>query len=202
MSARRLDRAVDAVEEPVEADLLVRLHVGLADADVDGLDAADADGGVLHAAQPVQEDLRPLPEREPLAGASVAGQHPPSRQQIAGVKLPVRRDCVALLKLPSPLVDVAEQVVPPLGVDAQGGSDVAAGSFGLVDVVQTHDVHPPSRVRSREAGWRAWTASHRPPGASQARPSGPSRSSRPLWETSSGTSTPDRSISSIDSRRK
>ena len=138
VSSRRLDRAVDAVEQPVEADLLVGLHDGLADADVDDLDAADADGGVLDAAQPVPEDLGPLPGREPFVGSAVAGEQAPSRQQIAGVKLSVRRDGVALLKLPSPLVDVAEQVVPPLGVHAQGGSDVAAGTLGLVDVVQAH----------------------------------------------------------------
>ena len=61
-----------------------------------------------------------LAGREPLAGASVAGEQVPPRQQVAGVKLPVGRDGVPILELPSPLVDVAEQVVPPLGVDSQG----------------------------------------------------------------------------------
>ena len=47
VSARRLDRGVDAVEQPVEADLLVRLHFLFAEADVDDLDAADANGRFL-----------------------------------------------------------------------------------------------------------------------------------------------------------
>ena len=53
------DRRVDAVEEPVQADPLVALHVGLAEADVDDLHAAGAAGGLLDDAQPAGEDLGP-----------------------------------------------------------------------------------------------------------------------------------------------
>ena len=59
MAVGGCDGGVDAVEEPVEAGPLVAPHVGLAEADVDDLDAADGAGGVLDDAQPADEDFGP-----------------------------------------------------------------------------------------------------------------------------------------------
>ena len=92
------DGGVDAVEEPVEAGPLVAPHVGLAEADVDDLHAADGAGGVLDDAQPCGEDFCSVPGGEPAVRAVDAGQLAPSGQQVAGVKLPVgrgRRSCPA-----------------------------------------------------------------------------------------------------------
>ena len=44
MAVRRRDGGVDAVEQPIEAGPLVASDVGLAQADVDDLDAADGPG--------------------------------------------------------------------------------------------------------------------------------------------------------------
>ena len=61
------------------------------------------------------------------------------------MELPVRRDGVAVLQLEPPIPDAGVQFIPPLGVHAQGGSDVAGGSLGLVDVVDSHGgLSPPS----------------------------------------------------------
>ena len=61
----------------------------------------------------------------PCWGASLrsspSGQLAPTGQQVAGVKLPVGGDGVAFLQIEPPVVDAAGQVVPPLGVHAQGG---------------------------------------------------------------------------------
>ena len=82
-----------------------------------------------------------------LVGA-VPGQQglPRNRYVVAGVKLPVGGDGVSVLKLVPPFLDAVEQVVPPLGVHAQGGMDVEAGTLGLVDVVQPHGSGPPVLV--------------------------------------------------------
>ena len=92
--------------------------------------------------------------------------------------------------------------VPPLGVHAQGGSDVVAGTLGLVDVVQPHDVRSPV-LDWFVAGWGSGKSGSKPsPGASHARPNGPSRSRIPRWETSRGRGVLVRTISSAATRRK
>ena len=79
------DGGVDAVEQPIEAGPLVASDVGLAQADVDDLDAADGPGGVLDDAQAAGEDFDPLLRGEPAVGVPVVGQLAPSGQQVAGV---------------------------------------------------------------------------------------------------------------------
>ena len=118
VAVRGCDGGVDAVEEAVEADPLAALHVGLAEADVDDLHAADGPCGVLDDAQAAGENFGPV----------VTGQLAPSGQQVAGMKLAVGGDGVAFLQLEPPVVDAAGQVVPPLGVHAQGGADVVSAS--------------------------------------------------------------------------
>ena len=99
----RRDRRVDAVEQPVEAGPLVALHVGLAEADVDDLDAAYGPGGVLDDGAAL-----PLKISAPCSGASLrsvsalADQLAPTGQQVAGVQLPVCRDGVAVTQLEPP----------------------------------------------------------------------------------------------------
>ena len=78
-----------------------------------------------------------------MVGPVVTGQLAPSGQQVAGVQLPVGGDGVAVLQLDPPVVDAAGQVVPPLGVHAQGGADVVSGTLGFVDVVQPHGCGSP-----------------------------------------------------------
>ena len=68
------DGGVDAVEEPVEAGPLVAPDVGLAEADVDDLDAADGPGGVLDDVQPFRENLGALLRGEPAVDVAAAGQ--------------------------------------------------------------------------------------------------------------------------------
>ena len=85
MAVRRRDGGVDAVEQPIEAGPLVASDVGLAQADVDDLDAADGPGGVLDDAQAAGEDFDPLLRGEPAVGVPVVGQLAPSGQQVAGV---------------------------------------------------------------------------------------------------------------------
>ena len=59
VAVRGSDGGVDAVEQPVEAGPLVAPDVGLAQADVDDLDATDGPGGVFDDAQPAGEDFGP-----------------------------------------------------------------------------------------------------------------------------------------------
>ncbi len=202
VAARRRDGGVHAVEQPVEAGPLVALDVGLAQADVDHLDAADGPGGVLDDAQPAGEDFGPLVRSESVVGAALVGQLAASGQQVAGVQLPVDRDGVAFPQLEPLVEDALVEVVPPLGVHAQGGPDVVAGTLGLVDVVQPHGVRSPV-LDWIVASWGSGKSGSQPsPGASHARPSGPSRSRRPRWETSRGRAVLVLTISSTATRRK
>ena len=190
------------LSSPVEAQPLVALDIGLAQADVDDLHTADVPGGVLDDAQPGGEDFGTPLRGEPAVGPSDAGQLAPSGQQVAGVKLPVDWDGVAFPQLEPPVEDALVKVVPPLGVHAQGGPDVVAGTLGLVDVVQPHGLWSPV-LDWIVAGWGIGKSGSQPsPGASQARPSGPSRSSRPRWETSRGRAVLVLTISSAATRRK
>ena len=59
------------------------------------------------------------------------------------MELPVRGDGVADLQLEPPVADAGVQLIPPLGVHAQGGPDIVAVALGLVDVVDSHGRGPP-----------------------------------------------------------
>ena len=135
-----------------------------------------------------------------MAVRSVLGEQSPSGEQVAGVKLPGQGDGVPLPQLHTPCVDVFKELVPAFAIHSQGGADVVAGSFGLVDVVQTH-VFLSSLVFGTQRFWKAQTGSQ-PSGARHAAPSGPTCSSRLLWETHRGTRSLVRAISSWATRRK
>ena len=60
MPIGRCDGGVDPVEEAVQAHLLVPSTLGLVEADVDDLDAADALNRILQAAQAAEEDIGSL----------------------------------------------------------------------------------------------------------------------------------------------
>ena len=90
---------------------------------------------------------RLLLEGEPVVAPAVLRQRPSPSQQIAAVEFPVCGDAAAAAQAEPPCVDAPEQVVPLLGVDAQGGADVVAGAFGLVEVVQKHGTRSPYGTR-------------------------------------------------------
>ena len=122
------------------------------------------------------------------------------RYGVAGAKLSHDWDAVAVSQLRPPFAYVVCQVVPSLGVNAQGCSDVVAGTLGLVDLVQSHGSGPSGCCWVH--GARNACAGSRTPGVSQARPSGPSCSSSLRCETSRGTLTPVLPISSLATLRK
>ena len=124
----RRDGRVDAVEQPVEADALVALEVGLAQADVDHLHASRVIGCTLYDAKAVHEDFGPLLRGESPVYAVASGQLAPTGQQVAGLQLPAAGHVEVALHRRAPVQDAPVQAVPPLGVHAQGGADVVAGN--------------------------------------------------------------------------
>ncbi len=86
--------------------------LGLVEAAVDDLDAADNARGVLDAVQSCGEYLGAAPRREPTAAVTASDQLAASGQRVAGVKLQLGRDAVAVSKLDVPCVDVVCQIVP------------------------------------------------------------------------------------------
>ena len=115
------------LSSPIEAGPLVASDVGLAQADVDDLDAADDPGGVLDDAQAAGEDFDPLLRGKPAVGVPVVGQLAQSGQQVAGVQLPVGRDGVAVSQLEPPVEDALVEGVPALGRPRPGRSGRSSG---------------------------------------------------------------------------